>query len=202
MAYTNTRDVLGDQATLDALVAHSLSEFKENGVDRFGSAALMGNTGLVSVEMPGLSSTSQGESAFAKCTNLVTAAFPDMQKFGASMFSGCVKLETVTAPNLTSMGTGAFYGCVALHSVAFPKLVSITGSAFYNCCALMNASFQSATSVGRSAFYNAPVGKLTLPLVTGLSINAANLAGEIDFSAKVTVAASAFITICTPGIGT
>ena len=192
MAYTNTRDVLGDQATLDGLVAHTLSEFKENGVDRFGSAALMSNTGLVSVEMPGLSSTTQGMSAFAMCTNLVTAAFPDMKSFGTSMFYACVKLETVTAPNLTSTGNGAFYGCVALHSVAFPKLVSITGSAFNNCCALMNASFQSATSVGRSAFYNTPVAKLDLPLVMELSSNVANLAAEIDFSAKVNIVASAF----------
>lgn len=192
MAYTNTRDVLGDQATLDALVAHNLSELKENGVDRLGAGALMSNTGLVSVEMPGLSSTTQGASAFAMCTNLVTAAFPDMKSFGQAMFSGCAKLETVTAPNLTSMSDSAFAGCAALHSVAFPLLKSVPGSAFASCCALMKASFQSATSIARSAFYYAPVAKLDLPLVTGLSRDAANLAAEIDFSAKVSIVASAF----------
>ena len=192
MAYTNTRDVLGDQATLDALVAHNLSELKENGVDRLGAGALMSNTGLVSVEMPGLSSTTQGASAFAMCTNLVTAAFPDMKSFGQAMFSGCAKLETVTAPDLTSMSNSAFAGCAALHSVAFPLLKSVPGSAFANCCALMNASFQSATSIARSAFYYAPVAKLDLPLVTGLSRDSANLAAEIDFSAKVSIVASAF----------
>lgn len=192
MAYTNTRDVLGDQATLDALVAHTLSEFKENGVDRFGSYALTSNTCLVSVEMPGLSSPTQGSCAFTMCTNLVTAAFPDTTRFGQSMFSGCVKLETVTAPNLTYMGTGAFAGCVALHSVAFPLLKLVPSFAFSSCCALMKASFQSATSVGRNAFCYAPVAKLDLPLVTELYRDAANLAAEIDFSAKVSIVASAF----------
>ena len=194
MAFTNTRDVIGDQATLDGLVARTLSEFRENGVDSFSSYALMNNTGLINIEMPGLSSGVHGAQVFDGCLNLTYAAFPDMKSIGQSMFNSCAKLETVSAPNITTIGDNAFRSCITLHSVAFPNASNINDGAFTNCCALMNVSLHSVNNIIGSVFYNVPAGKLEFPLVTNVSKSFANLACEIDFSAKVKVLASAFIS--------
>lgn len=153
MAYTNTRDTLGDQITLDKLVDRTLTEFKENGVDKLGAAALMSNTGLVSIEMPGLSSTAHGAYAFAYCTHLVTAAFPDMKSFGASMFTGCSSLTTVSAPVATNGAVCAFYDCIALSSVSFPMMTTLGDSMFKGCAALETATFSTALiTIAQSAF--------------------------------------------------
>ena len=237
MAYINTRDTLGDQTTLDMIVARELAELKEEENTTLVSYALYGNTGLQSVEMPGLASSAPGSYAFAGCSSLVSAAFPNLKSLGQFMFQSCIALRDVSAPEAIYGGNAAFYGCMALESAIFPKMSylsanmfynctklttisfsaslahieascfyncmalrdvsfpnvkSIGGSAFQGCAALMTPSFPSATSIGRSAFYNAVVDKLVFPSATTLSRDTTNLAVEVDFSAKPSIAASAF----------
>lgn len=197
MAYTNTRDVLGDQATLDALVAYTLSEFKENGVDRFGSYALTSNTGLVSVEMPGLSNTTQGVNAFAMCTNLVTVAFPDMKRFGAYMFTRCSALTTVYAPVVISGETCVFQNCKALTSVSFPLMTILGNSMFAGCTALSSVTFStSLSSIAQAAFSGCTALKsVNFPNVKTIGNSAFNectALTAVSFPAATTVNRSAF----------
>ena len=68
MAFVNTRDTIGDQATVDRLVEHSLTELKEDGIGIVGEYACYKNTGLQSVELPSVSRIKT--CAFDGCSNL------------------------------------------------------------------------------------------------------------------------------------
>lgn len=197
MSFTNTRDLIGDQATLDGLVAHTLSEFKENGVDRLGTGALMSNTGLVSVEMPGLSSTSQGANAFVMCTNLVTAAFPDMKRFGAYMFISCSALTTVSAPAVTSGEAYVFKDCKALTNVSFPLMTTLGNSMFAGCTTLSSVTFSTSLStIANAAFAGCTALKsVNFPNVKTIGTSAfvgCTALTAVSFPAATTVSRSAF----------
>ena len=68
MAFVNTRDTIGDQATVDGLVEHSLTELKEDGIGIVETYACYHNTGLQSLELPGVSHIKSN--AFYSCSNL------------------------------------------------------------------------------------------------------------------------------------
>ena len=95
MAFVNTRDTLGDQATVDGLVEHSLTELKEDGIGIVESYACYKNTGLQSVELPGVSQIKAN--AFDACSNLEV-----------------VKLGGEGSSNSLSIATNAFNACSKL----------------------------------------------------------------------------------------
>lgn len=197
MPYTNTRDTLGDQTTLDGLVAHTLTELKEEGNTTLGSYALYSNTGLQTVEMPGLSSSAPGASAFAGCSALVSAAFPNLKSFGQYMFQSCIALTSVSAPEATSGAACAFSGCTSLTSVAFPKMTTLGQSMFYGCTKLASFSFSSGmTTIAAAAFYNC--ASLTSVSMSGIktigssAFNGCSRLASVAFPAATTVSRSAF----------
>ena len=55
----NTRETLGEQATLDGLINHTLTSFEEDGVTTLGNYALYRNSALTSVKFPNLTNTGQ-----------------------------------------------------------------------------------------------------------------------------------------------
>ncbi len=146
MSFINTRDELGDQATFDLLVAGELEELKEDSVDTLMSYALYNNIGLRYVELPGITSKEVGGSAFASCSALTSAAFPNMKHFGQYMFRSCIALRDVSAPEAIYGGTDAFYGCTALESAIFPKMRFLVASMFGNCTKLTTISFSASLS--------------------------------------------------------
>ena len=173
MAYINTRDVIGDQATLDGLVAHTLTEFTEDGINVLAMQALKSNSGLTSVAFPHVSSIST--SGMADCINLTTAVFSSLAYVNSHAFAYCIKLESVYAPIITGCGQEAFYSCFSLASINFPMMSNIGNYAFKFCYALSEISlsttlnsipldafafcsslksinFQNVTNIGQSAF--------------------------------------------------
>ena len=153
MPFINTRDVIGDQATLDGLVAHTLTELKESGVNRLGAYAFYKNTGIISVEFPGLSDGTICTSAFYNCTHLTTAAFPDITNFATYMFNYCTSLTDISAPVVTYGGQAAFMSCSALETVNFPMMRGFGQNIFQACVNLSAISFStSLTSIATSAF--------------------------------------------------
>ena len=58
MAFVNTRDTIGDQATVDGLVENSLTELKEDGIGILGPYALYNNNGLRLVDFPNITTIS------------------------------------------------------------------------------------------------------------------------------------------------
>lgn len=155
MSFINTRDAIGDQATLDGLVAHTLEELREDGVSVLGSYALFSNSGLRYVEMPGLSSGKQGASAFAYCSSLQSVVMQNLSIFSPNMFAGCSSLTDVSAPNAFSAFAYTFVGCTSLPRVSFPNMRDLGTSMFQNCYRLSEALFASSVSrIGESVFAN------------------------------------------------
>ena len=96
MAFVNTRDTIGDQATVDGLVEHSLTELKEDGIGIVESYACYKNTGLQSVELPGVSQIKAN--AFDACGNLEVVKLggegsSNSLSIAANAFNSCSKLK-------------------------------------------------------------------------------------------------------------
>ena len=51
---SNTRDSLGEQATLDGLIAHTLTSLEEDGITNLASYAFYNNINLTNVIFPNL----------------------------------------------------------------------------------------------------------------------------------------------------
>ncbi len=104
----NTRATLGEQATLDALVSHSLTEFEESDVTRLRDFAFYNQTTLQTIRLPGLTS------------------------IGAQAFSGCTALESlVLGSNIPTLGTNA-------NEFAGTKIISDSGCVYVPDSALEN----------------------------------------------------------------
>lgn len=197
MPFINTRDVIGDQATLDGLVAHTLTELNEDSVNRLASYALYSNSGIVSVAFPSV--TSCGISTFYNCINLTDAILPILSYIDINAFMYCKKLENVSAPVAAGCGQAAFMYCSALKKINLPMLInmganmfqgcpnlsevslstsilSITMSAFIGCTSLTRMHFPNVKTVGSSAFYGC----------TALS--------DVSFPAATTIYYSAFLS--------
>ena len=121
----NTRDTLGEQATLDGLVARTLTEFTEDGTATLGDRVFQYYTGLQRVCLPNITSvptatfdhsgltqigpqdfpkvTSISSQAFAHCTNLESAEFTSTSPitFGAESFAYDTKLTAVIIRSTT-----------------------------------------------------------------------------------------------------
>ena len=95
MAFVNTRDTIGDQATVDGLVERSLTELKEDGIGIVEDYACYYNTGLQSLELPNVSQIKSH--AFDECRNLEV-----------------VKLGGEGSSNSLSIATLAFNNCLKL----------------------------------------------------------------------------------------
>lgn len=66
--YTNTKDVIGEQATLDGLIDHSLTEFTDTDVFELGDHAFYSNNMIKSITLPNV--TKIGYSSFYDCSSL------------------------------------------------------------------------------------------------------------------------------------
>ena len=108
MAFVNTRDTIGDQATVDGLVEHSLTDLKEDGIGIVGANACNSNTGLQSVEFPGVSQIKSN--AFDGCSNLEVVKLGGEGSSGSlsiatSAFNACSKLKhlIIDRPTMASL---------------------------------------------------------------------------------------------------
>ena len=113
MAFVNTRDAIGDQATVDGLVSHSLTELKEDGIGIVGTYACYKNAGLQSVELPGVSQIKA--SAFSECINLEVVKLggegsSSSLSIAANAFNSCSKLQHLIIDRPTKASLAAFSG--------------------------------------------------------------------------------------------
>lgn len=102
----NTRDTIGDQATIDGLVNRTLTSLEESKVVKLADYALYMNTAIEDV------------------------TFPALTKIGDYALSGCSSLRTVTAPNLSTIGRCTFEGSGQLTNITLDNVVEIDGGAF------------------------------------------------------------------------
>ena len=135
----NTRDAIGEQATLDGLVAHTLTDFEEDGVTTLANYAFREQKQMTSIRLPRLVNT--GLCAFNNCTGLTHIGRTDM-------------------PLLGTVGQQAFYGCNNLEDIDLPEASSIQNQAFQNCSKLESVILRKnakATLSSANAFDNTPI---------------------------------------------
>ena len=119
----NTRDMIGEQATLDGLISRTHTSFEEDGLTSVTAYAFYRYANLSHICLPNL--VKCGSSAFTGIgiTQLTTDMFPNMKAFESSAFSYCEKLETVDLNGVTVFGQNLFYYATNLRSV---KLTAAT----------------------------------------------------------------------------
>ena len=105
--------------------------------------------------------TAIGKGAFAVCTALQSATFPEgLQTIGESAFKGCTALQNATLPEgLQTIGDYAFAYCDALQSTILPEgLQTIGYFAFESCESLENVTLPSTLqNIHARAFYGCPL---------------------------------------------
>ena len=129
----NTRDTLGEQATLDGLVARTLTSFEEDGVTTIHDRALYNFDSLTFIKMPNLASC--GKAAFSNTgiTEIVPDSFPKLTSIGNFGFAYCESLTKARFDVLSSVPSDCFSGCVKLKELILLKNSIVTlsdGNAF------------------------------------------------------------------------
>jgi len=113
--FINTRDLIGDQESIDRLSDGTLVNLKESGANVVGEYALLENTSVRLVELPNVSVIQR--SAFQKCTSLEVIK---LGGYGSSnsltidqvAFSGCSNLKhlLIDRPTMAALSySTAFY---------------------------------------------------------------------------------------------
>ena len=164
----NTRDVMGESACLDALVANTLTGFEDNDVTKVGSGALRFHSALTDVTLP--NATIIGGYGLADCASLREVEAQSVTSLGTYAFSNDVSLERVDLGNVSYVSNRAFEGCTHLSELEIGKPTLIGTYAFHDCKSLTTETLDmsSVTNVGNYAFDNTGVGELDLPLCTSL----------------------------------
>lgn len=120
----NTRETMGEQACLDALVADTLTTFEDDGITQVGDSALNWRKALSSVVMSNC--TSVVSSGFGNCTNLELVDIKGSGNIGSNAFDNTsirhlimrsterTTLSNVSAFNSTPIAAGE--GCVYVDS--------------------------------------------------------------------------------------
>lgn len=121
--FVNTRDTMPGSTederarqAFDKLIAHELTEFKEDAVDYVRKYAFRNNKTLVNVELPTIAYNSSDSTR------------------NSYMFQDCTALKNVKLKGMTHTPQYAFSGCTALESVEMSDNLNYINSYFLNNC--------------------------------------------------------------------
>lgn len=101
--------------------------------------------------------------AFANCSSLTTASFPECTTIGSSAFANCYKLTSISFPSCTSIGGSAFANCSNLTTASLPECISIGTGAFSNCSKLsqLYIGTSNCSLANTNTFLNTPFSNST-----------------------------------------
>ena len=134
----------------DAMVTRTLSAYTNDRVTSIGDCAFAYCSSLTTASFPNC--TTIGSSAFEYCSSLTTVSFPNCTAIGSWAFSNCRRLTTVSFPVCTAIGSLAFDNCSSLTIVSFPNCMTINNYAFSGCSSLTTASFPNCITINGWAF--------------------------------------------------
>ena len=121
-----------------------------------------------------------GPYAFASCTSLTDADFPNVRDIGDHAFYECSSLVNINIPLVSAINSYTFYNCNSLTSINLPQATSIGEQAFCDCRSLTNIDIPLATSIGDRAFLNCDsLVDISLPQVAYLSSYAFDDCGSL-----------------------
>lgn len=169
----NTADTLGEQETLDGLVAHTLENFEDSRIKKIRERAFWDNNILKSVNLPNVANISGY--VFSSCYNLEVVILPKLSSLSSREFSNCYKLKTFDATNVTRLD----------------------GSYIFNYCFSLNdLNLLNVTSVSNNALADTGLGMIILPSATSIGTYTGSGArtSTIDLSKKITISGNMFNT--------
>lgn len=137
----NTVDILGEQETLDKLIARSLDSIEDDRVTSIRQQAFYYNDTLESANFPNV--VTIGRKAFQQNTELKSANFPNAISLDTDSFFGSSKLNNINISKVTNIGSDSFRNCYCLNAVNIPNVITIGSGAFINCYSLKSAIFSS-----------------------------------------------------------
>lgn len=131
MAFENTIDKYGDEATMDMIIERTIDEYCDDTVTKIGESAFSDCISLTKVDCPNV--TSIDKNAFARCTHLTTVNLPELSTFpGNQAFFKC-SLNEIVLPKATVIGTNTFDTCSSLITVDLFVATQLIGRTFNNC---------------------------------------------------------------------
>ncbi len=160
MAFVNTMDKYGDEATLAMIIERTIDEYCDNSVTKIGAYAFYGCTALAKADVP--NATEVGDYAFQKCTALVSADVPEATHIGTYAFEGCTALESYDFTNVTTIKNQAFNNCASLTEICCPLVNSVLWYTFQKCTSLAKADFSVLPKLGAEVFVDDPLTTLIL----------------------------------------
>lgn len=102
----NTRDVLGDRQTMEALIADTLEEYEDSDIGSLNNESFSRHRNLKSVSLPNL--VTIGSDAFEYDYELESVYLPNLRSMGSYLFNYCSMLTEVSLDNITSLGSYMF----------------------------------------------------------------------------------------------
>lgn len=144
----NTRDLIGDQATVDRLVSRTITELEEDGIDVLRGYALSSCKSLETVVMPNL--IEAGSYAFSNCIaiqHITSNCFPLLKTINSYAFNVCTNLVDAVFPSATGLKSNAFNGCTKLEMIDLSgsNKVTLSSNVFSNCSNLKHLIIRSTT---------------------------------------------------------
>lgn len=169
----NTADTLGEQETLDGLVAHTLEDFEDSRIKNIRQYAFAYNNTLKSVNLP--NAVNINGYAFEYCSNLETVIMPKLSYLPSTGFRYCYKLKTFDSTNITRLSNSNIFG---------------------SCFSLNDLNLLNVTRVSNSALADTGLGMIILPSATsiGTYTGSGTRTSTIDLSKKITISGNMFNT--------
>ena len=168
----NTADILGEQETLDGLVAHTLENFEDDRITTVRNGAFYYNDGLKSVNLP--NATTVSNYAFQNCHNIESIKIPKVSRFENYLFSYCYKLNSLDVSE---------------------KAERLSAYCFERCYSLNNFDLSNITLASETrCLSNTGFGAIVLPNCTSLEAytGAGARTSTIDLSKLITISANKF----------
>lgn len=126
--FINTIEVLGDEATMDAIIERTITEFKDDTL------------------------TEIGRCAFNSCADLTTVDLPNVEILRSYAFTGCTSLTALNIPKVTVIPQPAFDGCTSLAEICLPGVITVSGDGFQKCTGLKRVILPNAKTIAIAAF--------------------------------------------------
>lgn len=168
----NTTDIIGEQETLDKLVAHTLEDFEDDRITKVRDYAFYYNDGLKSVNLP--NATSVREYAFSNCYNIESIKIPKVSDISfARLFDSCYKLKFLDTSIVNGLNSNCFESCYSLNNFDLSNIQFVTNSG------LSNTGF----------------GSIVLPNCTNLGnyTGRGTRTSTIDLSKKISIVSNTFL---------
>lgn len=146
-------EIGGDTEIEDAMVARTLTEYRNDRLTTIGNYAFCGCSKLAEVYLPNV--TTVGQYAFEGCkiTEITSSNFPNLTTLDQHSFRTCQSVTHVNLPKVTAVAQYAFNTCQYVKEVRFDKATSTGNRSFVANSRLEKAVFPSLKSMAGLTFY-------------------------------------------------